>query len=360
MENNRMLYNSNRWIEDINTVSDNLQELSFLEGKSMMVTGAAGLVCSAVMDILIQYNEIHENKIELYAAGRWISEMENRFAYFCNRAYFHFVEYDAASLSVPDLPHTDYIIHGASNASPEMIVREPVETMMSNINGLSILLKHAAECGTKRLLYISSSEVYGLKESLQPYTEQDYGYIDILKYRNSYSSAKRAAETLCTAFAEEYGTETVIVRPGHIYGPTASPFDNRVSSSFAYAAAKGEDLILKSEGSQIRSYCYCLDCASAILKVLVHGKAQEAYNISNKESVISIRKMAETLAEAGHVAVRFEAPSDYERAGFNPMNNSSLNSNKLEDLGWRGIFNAETGLRHTVEILKEIADRETV
>ena len=63
-----------------------------------------------------------------------------------------------------------------------------------------------------------------------------------------------------------------IVRPGHIYGPTATRKDNRVSTAFAYNASDGKDIIMKSDGAQIRSYCYMLDCASAILYVLLKGK----------------------------------------------------------------------------------------
>lgn len=355
-----MIYNSKRWFQDIDRVSERLSGLPQLNGKSVMITGAAGLVCSAVVDILIRYNETNNDIIDIFAAGRWPSEMQGRFGVYYDKPYFHYVEYDAAKPVNPAFPSVDYIIHGASNASPEMIVREPVETMLSNISGLEQLLRFAAEKSVKRLLYISSSEVYGIKNSIDPFSEEDYGFIDLLKPRNSYSSAKRAAETLCVSFAEEYGTETVIVRPGHIYGPTASPLDNRVSSAFAYSAARGEDLILKSDGSQLRSYCYCLDCASAILNVLINGKNKEAYNISNSDSVITIRQMAELLAKAGGVNVSFDVASETDKKGFNPMSNSSLKSDKLESLGWHGYFDARTGLSHTVEILREIMTSETL
>jgi nucleoside-diphosphate-sugar epimerase len=127
-----------------------------------------------------------------------------------------------------------------------------------------------------------------------------------------------------------------------------------VSSAWAYAVAAGEDIVMKSDGSQIRSYCYCLDCASAILKVLVKGESVRAYNISNPDSVISIKQMAELLAESADVELRFELPTEAEKKGFNPMSNSSLDSTELQELGWKGLFGAERGFAHTVEILKEL------
>jgi nucleoside-diphosphate-sugar epimerase len=351
-----MLYGNSTWISDIDKVIEVVPELDRLAGKSLMITGAAGLVCSAIVDIIFRYNDTHDKKIQVLAAGRWPEEMSARFGDLVNRDDFTFVVYDASKTDNVIDVHADFIIHGASNASPNMIVKEPIETMMSNFLGMKYLLDYAKEQGTERILYISSSEVYGEKEGSEPYKEGQYGYIDLLKSRNSYSVGKRAAETLCASYADEYGMESVIVRPGHIYGPTASPYDKRVASAWSYAVAKGEDIVMKSDGSQIRSYCYCLDCASAMLKVLLCGENCHAYNISNPDSIISIKDMAEILSKSAGVELRMELPTEEERKGFNPMSNSSLESASLTGLGWHGCFDAETGFGHTVKILKETYD----
>lgn len=350
---NKSIYTSKQWIKDVDETITSLPFLSDLEGYSVMITGAAGLICSAVTDILIRYNETHNNKIRILAAGRWIEEMTGRFFEYADKDYFVFVPYDASKDdNILTLP-CDYIIHGASNAFPSMIINEPVETMISNFSGIKHLLDYAKEQRTKRVLYISSSEIYGNKEDNHPYREGEYGYIDILNPRNSYSVGKRAAETLCISYAVEYGTESVIVRPGHIYGPTASPMDNRVASVWAYAAARGKDIVMKSDGAQIRSYCYCLDCASAMLTVLLKGENGHAYNISNKDSIISIKTMGELLAESAGTKLIHENATEQEKKGFNPMSNSSLDSTGLEAIGWKGMFDARRGLKHTVDIICE-------
>ena len=349
-----MLYENAQWLKDLDRVIKVVPEMKELEGSSVMITGAAGLVCSSVVDLIFRYNDTHEGKIQVLAAGRWPEEMSARFGRTVEREDFTFVTYDASRTDNCLNRRADYIIHGASNASPNMIVKEPVETMMSNFTGMKYLLDYAKEQGTRRVLYISSSEVYGEKEGSEPYREGQYGYIDLLNARNSYSVGKRAAETLCASYTDEYGVESVIVRPGHIYGPTASPYDNRVSSAWAYAAARGEDIVMKSNGAQIRSYCYSLDCASAILKVLLCGKNCHAYNISNPDSIVSIKEMAEILSESGSVRLRIEPPTEEEKKGFNPMSNSSLESTSLMGLGWRGCFDAKEGFGHTVQILREI------
>ena len=159
---------------------------------------------------------------------------------------------------------------------------------------------------------------------------------------------------MCVSYADEYKVEAVIIRPGHIYGPTAVESDNRVSSTWAYDVARGKDIVMKSDGNQIRSYCYCLDSASAIITVLLKGENVHAYNISNPNSIISIREMAEILAKSAGVQLKTELPTEAEKKGFNPMSNSSLDSTQLLELGWKGLFNAERGFSHTVEIIKEL------
>jgi len=345
------LFECGQWIRDIDEELDALPELDQLAGKSVMITGATGLIGSAVVDVLVRYNETHSVPITVYAAGRNEGKVVERFG---DKPDLWFIPYDASCGANPFSHHSDYIIHGASNASPNRIVREPVETMLSNFLGMKELLDYANRTGTERLLFISSSEVYGNKAGSGAFKEDEYGYIDLLKARNSYSVGKRAAETLCVSYHDEYGVDSVIVRPGHIYGPTALSRDNRVSSAWAYAVARGENIVMKSDGSQIRSYCYCLDSASAILKALVNGETCRAYNISNPESVISIRQMAEILVQTAGVELCREYASEEDKKGFNPMLNSSLDSESLMALGWRGLFTAERGFAHTVEILKRI------
>lgn len=349
-----MIEDNRQWNDDLNRTLERLPILNELNERSVLITGANGLICSAIVDLLVRYNETKNGCIKIIAAGRSSKRAEERFGIYSHKDYFEFVNYNALDQDFRYDQKADFIIHGASNASPEMIIREPVETMMANFSGLLALLNYAKKVGTERVLYISSSEVYGRKEKSTPFGENEYGFVEILNPRSSYPVSKRAAECLCVSYSEEYGVASVMVRPGHVYGPTASVDDNRVSSSWVYDAAYGKDLVMKSDGSQIRSYVYCLDCASAILTVLLKGNSSAAYNISNPESIISIRQMAEIISSAAGVELKIESPTENERKAFNPMLNSSLTSDSLTDLGWHGCFNAVEGFSHTVQILREV------
>ncbi len=350
------IYENDLWIRDIDCVTDILPELKDLEERNILITGASGLICSAVIYILIRYNETHEKKIQIYAAGRNESRIRDRFGNNCDKDYFHFVKYDSVSTDNRFDFCVDYIIHGAANSSPKGIMTEPVETMLGNIMGIRYLLDFARDCNAARVLYISSSEVYGKHNGKGMYREDDYGQINPLDVRSSYPTGKLAAETLCISYMEEYGVDSVIVRPGHIYGPTASSNDDHVSSVWAYDVAGFKDIVMKSDGAQIRSYVYSADCASAILKVLLCGERGRAYNVSNPDSVISIKEMADILCNAGGVKLHLESAENKEKKGFNPMSDSSLDSTQLSRLGWKGCFDARSGFSHTVEIIRSFMD----
>ena len=338
--------------KELNNTLKNIPNLDMLKNKKILITGSTGLIGSAIVDTLAWENVTNDSNIHIYAAGRNKEKVKERFKEFIDKGFFTFIEYDANKDLMFDMD-VDYIIHGASNAHPIAYSEEPVETMISNFYGMNNLLKYAKRYNVLRTLYISSSEVYGQKQGNEPYSEEDYGFIDILNPRACYPSSKRAAETLCASYKKEYDLDVVIVRPGHIYGPTMTTEDSRASAQFARNAMEGKDIIMKSPGLQLRSYCYVLDCASAILTVLLNGKSGQAYNISNNKSVVTIRELAESFAKNGNTKVVFENPDDVEAAGYNLMDCSALDASKLESLGWKGLYDVDEGVRQTIEILKD-------
>lgn len=345
------LWNSSTYRKDVMRTANTL-DLDRLCNKRILITGASGLIGSAIVDLLLWWNKEKQANITIYAGGRDLKKLEKRFPCAVENLLTA-IAYDATAEVHFDFD-VDFIVHAASNASPDRYITEPVGTLLANVVGISNLLQFAESSHTERTVYISSSEVYGKLNQQHPLTEDVYGEVDVLSVRSAYPLGKRAAENLCVAYASQYGTDVSIVRPGHIYGPTAQPSDNRVSSAFAYQAAYGKDIVMKSEGTQLRSYCYCLDCAAAVLTVLLKGEKGQAYNISNRKSIITIRKMAELLASSAGVRLLLDLPTYAEKTAFNPMSNSSLDSKKLEDLGWNGIFDAEEGFFHTIQILREI------
>lgn len=345
----------NKFIDDIRTAAACIPDIRKLFDKRILITGASGMVCSAIVEILDYLNKNEQAGITLILAGRSESRLEKRFEH--EHIEYEFLKFDATENTSIDLK-ADYIIHGASNANPRLYATQPVETLLGNIIGTNTILNLARKNENCRVLLISSSEIYGEKNDNNPFKENEYGFVDCLHSRSCYPNGKRAAETLCASYLDEYNVDFTVVRLGHIYGPSITMTDTRATAEFTRNAVNGQNIVMKSSGAQLRSYCYVYDCASAILTVLTSGERGEAYNISNKYSVVTIRRIAELFAQAAGVRVVYENPSDIELKGYNVMPNSSLNSDKLEKLGWKAAFSAEAGVRRTIEILKENSGNE--
>ena len=347
-----MNYTSNYWA-DVAKASKCVPNASKLYGKSVMITGATGMICSAVVDLLIGLNKADDAGITVIAAVRNQGRAEKRFSGLSEKDGLQFMYYDATETSgLCCDKEIDYIIHGASNAHPGIYLKEPVETILANVMGLDAMLKLAVDKSVQRLLYISSSEVYGKKDNMEPYGETEYGFVDILNERAGYPCSKRTGEALCVAYGMEHGLDTVMVRPGHIYGPTITDSDNRASAEFTRKALNGEKIVMKSKGTQLRSYCHTLDCASAILTVLLEGQRGTAYNISNPNSICTIADIAKAFADAAGTDLVFELPTEAEQKSFNLMSNSSLCSERLEGLGWHACYSLEEGVQETLDVMK--------
>lgn len=321
-----------------------------MRGRSVLVTGSHGLIGSSIADTLIALNRRYDFGLEILLAARDEAALRQRLS-FWNDEDYSFVQYDALDRAF-QFPDVDFIVHCASNANPRAYANYPVETMRINLEGTTTLLERTRFSSGTRFLYISSSEVYGAKASDGPFEETDYGYSDILDPRSCYPSSKRACETLCASYADEYGVDALIARPGYIYGPTQTSGDTRAHAQFSRMAANGDEIVMRSAGVQKRSYCYSSDCASALITVLCKGQTGNAYNVGNPESVVSIRRFAEVAAAAGGVSVRFESACESEAKGFNKMPHSVLDCSRLLSLGWRGAYSLERGVSETVECLR--------
>lgn len=343
----------NYYEEDIrNTFS--LFEKGIIKNCKILVTGATGMICSCIVDMLMQWNAELDADNVVYATSRNFDKLKKRFAKYEGDSHLQFLELDVATPFSLDI-EIDYIIHGASNADPANMMKNPVETLKSNVVGMDCLLSYAVRKSVKRILYISSGEMYGNAIDNMPngFEENYSGYIDYSKPRACYPSGKRAAETLCQCYISQYNSDIVIVRPCHVYGPTMLWTDSRAISAFIRNGINKEEIVMKSTGELVRSHCYVIDAASAILYVLVYGESGQAYNIADKSSVCSIAELAGVIAKTAGTRVEFDLPSEVEKAGYSGVNQAILNPDKLERLGWKAQTSLESGIKKTLEIMQE-------
>ena len=319
--------------------------MEFLNGKTVLITGVTGMIGSAIADALCMAGK----NIRVLGMGRAKERAVNRFAYpWFTAENFRFIEHDVVNKCIID-ESIDFVIHAASPAYPAVFAKYPVETMTANFLGTLNLLELAKD-NQARFLFVSSGEIYGEidKETKE---EQDYGFIDSMESRSCYPNSKRAAETLCSAYADEYGVESVVVRLSHVYGPTMSDSDNRVSSDFIRKAKMGQDLVMHSTGATVRSYTYVLDAVSGIICALQKGKSGEAYNIADENKVVSIRQLAEITAKAGNVSFNFDV-LEADDKGATTISRQVMSGAKLRNLGWVCRYDFANGVGITLESIE--------
>lgn len=338
----------NSYQEDIKQIFEQDLPWDKLSGANILVTGATGLIGGCLVETLMMNPQ---RDYQVYASGRNEERARLRFKAFADDAAFHFVKYDVMQPLECDV-NFDYVIHAASNASPNFFAQKPVEVIKSNVNGVAHLMDYGLSHGMKRFLYVSSGEVYGEGDG-RVFTEDYSGYVNCATSRACYPSSKRAAETLCVSYAAEYGSDVVIARPCHTYGPHFTEQDNRVYAQFIRNVLHGEDIIMKSKGEQFRSWCYVVDCVSALLHILLKGESKNAYNIADTESNISIRELGEIIAQTRNRRVIIEVPDEEEKKGYSVVKKSVFSTEKLTSLGWAPLIHIRDGLNNTINELKD-------
>lgn len=318
-----------------------------------LITGASGLIGSCLIDILMAAKYYSNSKVEIIAVGRNKIKLEHRFYHYKNNE-FHILEQDVCHPINID-QDLDYIIHAASNADPRSYALYPAETIVTNIYGTKNILDLAKQ-HSSRVLFTSTFEIYGRQHNTSTYIESySDGILDFNHLRSAYPESKRCSELLCNAYYDEYHVDSVIARLSSIYGPTMHSHDNKAHAQFIRNAVNGENIILKSSGSQKRSYTYVIDAVTALLTVLFKGTSGEKYNISNEHSIASIAQVAQLAAKAASTSVKFDIPTELEKKGFSKPQDSILNNQKLKSLGWNASYSLERGLSESISILKELS-----
>ncbi|MDO5324488.1 MAG: NAD-dependent epimerase/dehydratase family protein [Clostridia bacterium] len=316
-----------------------------LAGKSVAVTGATGLVGSYLLRALDAIDRAHGLKLHLIALCRKPEAAKERLSGMENLSI---LPYDACAPLNADF-RADYVVHAASNAHPLAFSTDPVGTMQANLLGTMQLLERVRATGG-RLLFLSTGEIYGENPELASFDEHSFGSIDPMRFRACYPESKRAAETLCASYAQQYGVDALAARLTYTYGPTITRESSRADAQFLRCALEGRDIVLKSPGAQIRSYCYAADTASALLTLMLKGETVEAYNVANPDCNPSIREYAQTLADLAGVKLVFDLPPESERIGYSAVTRAVLDPGKLMNLGWRAAYDLRTGLSRTLAI----------
>ncbi len=349
------LYHNDLYVEDVSAVAGLELPWEKLQDRSVMISGATGLVGSFLIDVLLKKNREGLN-CTIYALGRNEQKARARFGENMDSDSFRFMHCDVNQPLVrDDLGRVDYVLHLASNTHPLQYSTDPIGTITTNIMGLMNLLEFASAHKTTRFAFSSSNEIYGENRGDTELFDEKYcGYIDCNTMRAGYPESKRCSEALCQAYIAQKGMDIVIPRLTRSYGPTMLITDTKAISQFIRKGIAGEDIVLKSAGTQYYSYTYVADAVSGLLTVLLKGRCGEAYNIADEKSDIMLKDLAALIASAAGTKVVFELPDAVEAAGYSKATKARLDGSKVKQLGWKCVYDIKHGISRTMKILKNL------
>ena len=345
------------YINDLKAICE--QELPWenLQEKTLMITGATGLIGRCLIDTLMMANHTKGLNTRVVAIARNKERLSEVFQEEIERGSVIALSHDVTeNFSERECPEkVDYILHLASNTHPVAYATDPIGTITTNVIGLNNLLQLAKETKIERFLFASSVEIYGENRGDTEAFAEDYcGYIDCNTLRAGYPESKRVGEALCQAYARQANIDVVIPRLSRVYGPTMKVDDTKALSQFIKKAICKEDIVLKSAGTQFYSYTYVADAVSALLYCLLCGKSGEAYNISDAASDIHLKDLAAILAEIAGTKVVFDIPDATEQAGYSKATTAVMDNTKMRQLGWQALTPIREGLKKTVDCCIEI------
>jgi UDP-glucuronate decarboxylase len=331
-----------------------------LGGTRVLLTGGAGFLGYYLIHTLLAANSrtprshrIALTVLDNYVRGvpAWLREVSEE---------LRLATHDVTEPLPADFGDFDYVIHAASIASPTFYRKHPIATMDANVTGLRLLLEHARrqqdrKCPLTGFLFFSSSEIYGDAEPSAIPTPESYpGRVSSTGPRACYDESKRYGETLCVNFARQYGLPVTMVRPFNNYGPGLKITDRRIIPDLARDLLGSRDLVLHSDGSPTRTFCYVADSTVGFYKILVQGRPGEAYNIGAEQPEMTIGEVADRVAEAGRELFGYtgrvvrEPSPDSQYLTDNPQRRCPDITKARRELAFTPEIGIDDGLRRTL------------
>ena len=341
-------------------------EFRRLAGRRLLITGGGGFLGYYLVQAALRWNEdagpadrIEVTVFDNYARGipKWLEDLRD--------PGLRVVRHDIREPLPEGLARQHFIVHAAGIASPTFYRLHPIETMDANVTGLRTLLEHATaglegDEPVEGFLFFSSSEIYGDPAPEAVPTPETYrGNVSCTGPRACYDESKRYGETLCVNFARHHGVPVTIARPFNNYGPGLKISDRRVIPDFARDVLAGRDIVLLSEGSDSRTFCYAADAVSGYYKVLLAGRPGEPYNIGTEEPEITMRELAERMTRIAGELFGYEGrivrgtSGDPEYLTDNPSRRCPVIEKARTELGYEPKVTLDEGLARSLVWYRE-------
>jgi len=276
-------------------------ELEKLRGSHLFITGGTGFFGKWLLGALCHANAELSLDLRMTVLSRDPLAFQKQYPAVDKMPGLHFVAGDVAGFS-PDQRRYDYVLHAATDTTAFTNEAQERERAYAIVEGTCRILDLTKASGARRLLNISSGAVYGSFTS-QPTgaMEDDYS---AARPVTAYATAKREAEQHCT----ESGLDFVTARAFAFLGPHLALDAHFAAGNFIRDAHKGVPILVRGDGTALRSYLYPADLVIWLLRILVRGKRGEAYNVGSDE-VVNTAQLAKLTANAVNPPVEISIQS---------------------------------------------------
>lgn len=333
---------------DIDIILKNPIDWEVFRNRTILVTGATGRLGMYLVEAINKADIDWNLNLQIIALSRSAEKLHTVFGETLHLPNVRTIVADITDPIKIEGP-VDYIFHTAGAASPMDFTKAPVDTLWGHVQGTRNVLELAKEKKTKKILYVSTVEVYGEWKSEEGITEEDMGPIKCDRARACYPEAKRLCETMLASYEAQYGIDYVGVRLCHTFGPGIVLDDGRAFAQFLQNVISGQDIVLESDGSAARTYTYVADAIGAMLLAFSKG-TEHYYNIANLNNLITIKDLAELIAgldPKGKVRVRYR--SEQGKLQYLPFKLGIMNVDKITALGWKPQVDVEDAFKFTLE-----------
>lgn len=321
---------------------------NLLKDKTIMISGITGLIGRFFADLIMEKNKSDDLNCTVVGLCRNINKAneifeKNKNLIICEQDVTKRIEYNG---------NVDYVIHAASNTHPVQYATDPIGTIKTNVYGTNNLLEFSKEHNVDKFILLSSFEVYGKVDNIDKISEDNFGIVDCTVPRSCYPESKRLSESLAIAYSTQENVNVSIIRLSRVFGPTMALSSSLATAQFIKNAIDDNDIVLKSDGTQLYSYNYVGDAVTAIITVLLKGEKNGVYNVSDEAYDLHLKDFAQIVSDYNHKSVIYDLPDDVEKRGFSNSVMTVLDSSKLKDLGWKPLGDIKTDINDTINVLK--------
>lgn len=284
-------------VDDLEHIYQNTQDIweSFRD-KSIFVTGGTGFFGKWLLESFIYVNEKIDLNAKITSLSRGPEQFLNANPFYSKHSnIIKFIKGDVLTFDFQIDDHFDYIIHGATAASDSLNKENPLLMLNTIITGTKNILDFANRKKIKGFLFISSGAVYGKQpENIRHIKEDNSFKIDFNDSNSAYAEGKRVAELYCSIYATRFNLPVKIARCFAFVGPHLPLQTHFAIGNFINNFINNENILIKGDGTTLRSYLYSSDLTIWLWKILYQGGVNSVYNVGSNES-ISIAELAKKV-----------------------------------------------------------------